>query len=889
MKHNFLILVFLLLSAISISSDLHAQYFSEPFETMTDVGSPSDSLVAPPGWTAERVTAGITGPIATPPRVTHRTSPLSPPARISGDGARDFELATRVSTGEWVVTRPSSNNFYINDTVQTNGTKPPASFTPVGTTALWFNDWFCAGSGTGGRNVRRIYSPAFDLSSSTSPRVKFKYFYASGSFQLRILASSDNGTTWNVIGSASATGTANWRFTGARIPDAYKVSNARIGLEAVNAWGSHDAWIDSLVVEESTTILSNTSVVGNWSDPAVWNGGVVPQVGDNVIILPNSKITIDVPVNVHDLFIQDTLRFDNITTNTLTVTGDLRITSGGRLNLFNGTSGRTLSLSRNFTLDGTADFSKNGSAFLLNGNLAQSISGSGSFDGGVVRLLAVDNPNGVTISPTFPLFNISSTLNLARGTLNTNGRLSIDNTNNNSVPTTSCGVQRGIGSITGGLTVGPTATYNLTYTLFSGTSPSFITSGDEIPPSRSVNNFTYQLNTAGVFISGGPLTVRNQFTMGTNASTLFLLDTLTLGTSPTSPGTLIAGTTGRINGAFSRWIGTTIGSRDFPVGINERRNLSVNFTVAPTTGGRLTARFVPTDPGNSGLPLTDGPLNLVNLAPDGYWTLDLSDGLAGGTATVSATATNFGGVSNIAGLRLVHRPDNSSPWGLIGNAGTNTGTPAAPVVVRTGISLPMTSQFGIAGDATNQLPVELTAFEGTFKNGEVHLSWRTASEQNNSGFEVERSVDRETFTKIGFVRGAGSTTEAQSYTFVDRGNFTGETVYYRLKQVDFDGRFEYSPVIEVAVLLPTKFALMQNYPNPFNPSTTIAYELPTRAKVLLKVYDMLGREVATLVNGEQTAGRYAQPFNASQFSSGVYFYRLQAGNFVETKKMILVK
>jgi hypothetical protein len=171
----------------------------------------------------------------------------------------------------------------------------------------------------------------------------------------------------------------------------------------------------------------------------------------------------------------------------------------------------------------------------------------------------------------------------------------------------------------------------------------------------------------------------------------------------------------------------------------------------------------------------------------------------------------------------------------------------------------------------------------------VHLSWRTASELNNAGFEVERSFDRETFTQVGFVRGHGTTTEAQSYTFIDRATFNTEKVYYRLKQVDFDGQFEYSPIIEVTVTLPTKFALMQNYPNPFNPTTSIAYELPITAKVVLKVYDVLGREVATLVNQVQAAGRYVQPFNASGLSSGIYFYRLQAGNFVETKKMMLVK
>ncbi len=293
---------------------------------------------------------------------------------------------------------------------------------------------------TAGRNVRRLYSPTIDLSSSNVPRVRFKYFYPTGGFQLNIIASSDGGATWQKIGSASPTGVANWQFAGAAIPGAYKVPNARIGLEAVNAWGSHDAWIDSLIVDEASFILSAVDSVGNWSNPNVWQGGQVPLPGDFVTILSGSKITIDVPVNVGNLSIADTLNFNTVATNTLTVSGNLIIAPTGRLNLFNGTTGRTLRVGRDFILNGTANFSRANAALIMDGTGPQTIAGSGTFTGlpvGVVRLLQITNPTTVTISTTNP-FNISSTLNLANGTLNTNGLLSVDNTINDGVITGSC-------------------------------------------------------------------------------------------------------------------------------------------------------------------------------------------------------------------------------------------------------------------------------------------------------------------------------------------------------------------------------------------------------------------------------------------------------------------
>lgn len=192
-----------------------------------------------------------------------------------------------------------------------------------------------------------------------------------------------------------------------------------------------------------------------------------------------------------------------------------------------------------------------------------------------------------------------------------------------------------------------------------------------------------------------------------------------------------------------------------------------------------------------------------------------------------------------------------------------------------------------ADEASIPLPVELTTFTARVTNDGVLLSWQTASELNNAGFEIQRQSNTGAWNTLGFVKGRGTTTEAQSYSFLDKS--ASGRVFYRLKQVDFDGRFEYSSIIEANAGLPKTFELSQNYPNPFNPSTTITYQIPVASKVKLEVYDLLGKKVATLVNAPQEAGLYDFTLNANMLSSGVYFYRLQAGSFVQTKKMMLVK
>ena len=192
----------------------------------------------------------------------------------------------------------------------------------------------------------------------------------------------------------------------------------------------------------------------------------------------------------------------------------------------------------------------------------------------------------------------------------------------------------------------------------------------------------------------------------------------------------------------------------------------------------------------------------------------------------------------------------------------------------------------------NIVPVEMISFTSAVSNNQVLLNWITASELNNSGFQVERRITNDhkndLWEAIRFIKGNGTTTERKSYLYKDE-NLSEGIYQYRLKQVDFDGSSQYSKTIEVEVNSKINFVLEQNYPNPFNPKTVIKYHLPFAGNVILKVYDVLGNEVAVCVNEYKSVGEHKVDFNAVGLSSGIYFYYLKSGDFTEIKKMTYLK
>ena len=195
----------------------------------------------------------------------------------------------------------------------------------------------------------------------------------------------------------------------------------------------------------------------------------------------------------------------------------------------------------------------------------------------------------------------------------------------------------------------------------------------------------------------------------------------------------------------------------------------------------------------------------------------------------------------------------------------------------------------------NPTPVELKSFTANLENGKVMLEWITGSEVNNRGFDVERKIQSSEWKKIGYVPGNGTTTEINSYSFTDNSTTSGN-YSYRLKQLNLDGTFTYSNIVEVNTNAINEFSLNQNYPNPFNPTTKINFSLPQKSQVKLTVYNTLGEKIATLIDGVKNQGTYETNFDGSGLASGIYVYRLEAqsvngqsGNYISSKKMILIK
>ncbi len=397
------------------------------------------------------------------------------------------------------------------------------------------------------------------------------------------------------------------------------------------------------------------------------------------------------------------------------------------------------------------------------------------------------------------------------------------------------------------------------------------TSGGSFTAGTTVTvNGTLQLNDHAIDLNGGSIT------MGASS-------TLQLGTN----------SQGRVfGGNFTHTVPAALSTKVFPFGTaTDRRRITVQYTTAPTNAGTLTGTYTNSPAPNQNFSL----VSPVGVTAPFYWTLD-AVGLSGGSYSFTVVADNVLGVNNASQLRVVKRPTGGGPWttdGLFAGSSLSGNT-----VTITYNSMSGFSEFSIGSDPNdNPLPVELASFRGSVTSRGVALSWVTASEKNNAGFMLVRNgsvIASYQFSPE--LRGKGTTTAVTNYAFLDANVETGQTYTYQLRSVDFDGSVhDYAQRVTVEVREPIQppvftYNLEQNYPNPFNPTTNIRYSIRDAGLVTLKVYDLLGREVATLVNQVQQPGNYQVTFDASRLtSSGMYIYRLQSGSFTRTMKMLLVK
>jgi hypothetical protein len=207
-------------------------------------------------------------------------------------------------------------------------------------------------------------------------------------------------------------------------------------------------------------------------------------------------------------------------------------------------------------------------------------------------------------------------------------------------------------------------------------------------------------------------------------------------------------------------------------------------------------------------------------------------------------------------------------------------------------SIQLFAGIGIGYSVVGALPVELTSFTAKQSVRGVELRWVTATEISNFGYQIERAYlstqnNQTIWEKIGFISGHGNSNSPNNYSFIDNKPLSGKS-QYRLKQIDKDGAFQYTKTVEVVSVI-LKYNLAQNYPNPFNPTTVITYSIPASSNVVINVYNVIGELIKTLVNQYQEAGIYKINFDAGGLSNGIYFYKIQSGNFVEIKKMLLLK
>ncbi|MVN75178.1 T9SS type A sorting domain-containing protein [Hymenobacter sp. HMF4947] len=594
--------------------------------------------------------------------------------------------------------------------------------------------------------------------------------------------------------------------------------------------------------------LAGTSVVGSFGGsnattgtPITVQGGFQLNGGTYAAAQPTSTAT------------------GSLRATPLTVNGDFAVASGATFNLLSAATGPAINyVGGNVTLNGNVS----NAGTVSTGNTASttqkllfgkaSTAGAQTFSNtGTITGLVNTTVAGTTI------------LDMGTSTLTGTGTF-----------VTQAGATLRLGS-PDGISASGTATGNVqstgTRTFAAGTSFEFNgivaqVTGTGFPPAALSAASTLAFNNAAGVTLSQALTTPGTLSLRQGIVTTTATNLLTLGTTATTTGTLdaTATNTGRVAGPLKRWIAASTGSRDFPVGLaTASRPATIAYTTAPTAGGTLMAEFVASPAGSQGLPLTENGNTATKGSDDGYWHFTAADGLTGGTYTATFTFSGISGVSDFSKLLLLKRADATADWALVGSAVATAGSNTAPILSRT--DLTGFSDF-TAGLTAAPLPVQLVSFAATAQgSAAVRLTWVTASELNSARFEVERSLDGISFSQIGQVPAAGNSPTAHTYGLTDATLPGTGILYYRLRQVDFNGTATYSPVR--SIIMPHSALEFALYPNPTHTAATL---VGAKAGATVQVYDALGRLVYTTTAEATGTAALALP---AGLPTGVYLVR----------------
>ena len=407
--------------------------------------------------------------------------------------------------------------------------------------------------------------------------------------------------------------------------------------------------------------------------------------------------------------------------------------------------------------------------------------------------------------------------------------------------------------------------------------------GDGLP--STIHNLTFNNSSGSTLTASTSVSNALTFTSG-NLTTSN--DTLTLGTSTAVLGTLTR-TSGQVVGAFRRWIAAAATSNIlFPVGTTaDYKGANISYTTAPTTGGTITTIYNQAILNTGGSNFLDASDSIQALG-NGYWSTAGADGLSGGVFSLDLTATNLFGVSNYNALHLIKRNNSGAAWGGQGNHSSPTGSNAAPVLHRTGLTALV--HFGVGSPrGSNVLPIHLIYFNALLNNKHVDLSWATATEINNDHFTVERSTDGIHFTKLLEKPGAGNSTSTLYYSAVDENPLPGVS-YFRLKQTDYDGHFSYSAIKSVNIKSgpgnETSIEINSVAPNPFSDRFRISFTLKAAGQVNFMLINSSGQLITTdIIPAGEGINQYDYT-DEKGLPPGIYFANLMYGNEKITQKII---